>query len=290
MGHRHVAAARGPARRAGEGQAALRAARPPAARALDAGEDQKDRDRVAADQGARRAGRPGSRRLHPRLGAERTHARGAAQRYDARCRDRGAAACARRAGAAGPCARCHAHAGQHPCPCVRRSRVGVRVQVRWLSHPGGTRGWARAAALAQWPRSDRPLPGRRARARRAAVRAVRPGWRSGGHGRNRAAELRPAAAARPGPARRGRGAPVTGAAGDVLRVRPARLRPLRRAAAAAARAQGAAARAAAERGDAPLLRSRAGARHEAVRARRADGTGGRGREARRRALPQRPLL
>ncbi len=233
----------GPRRGLEEGQAPLRAPWLQAARRLDARPDedegQDDREGMAPHQGARRLVPEGRRRGVP-AGVDllRPDRRGSRLGRRPGGRSPRRARAPRSAETPGARRRRQAHARRAARRRLLAFRVDLGAQVRRLPAARGAR---RRKARAPLPARDE-LHGHvsrdRARGRRASIRRVRARRRGRRPRRELQAPLRPSPEARAAPApprhrsRRGR------AAGDVLRLRPARLRRLRPAAAAAVRPQG----------------------------------------------------
>ena len=118
VGPRRVGPARGLARGAREGEAALRAQGLQAPRQVDAREDQEERARLAAHQGARRLGEVARRSVPRGVGAVRAHRRRGEGRHAPRQPARGSGRARRRAARA----RRRAHAATHARRTSRRRR------------------------------------------------------------------------------------------------------------------------------------------------------------------------
>ena len=178
---------------------------------------------------------------------------------------------------------------QQGTAAVHRSGLVVRAEVRRVSRDRGAGGGTRDDPLPPRLRGDP----RASRSRRCAARA--PG-RAGSDGRRdrRARRFRPAefpAAAEARAAHRSRrsGPRRTGAPRDAVLLRSARLRGFRLAVASAGRAQAPLAPHAPRSGPAPVRRSRGGTRRGDVPRRSRAGARRRDGQARRFALPIRPL-
>ena len=165
----------------------------------------------------------------------RPHARGPRYGREPRGRDPDRARAPRSADAPRPRLRREADARGDSRRRVLEARLDLGAQVRRLPAARGPRGRQAGASLPPRDGLDGDLSRDRARRRRAPLRFLRPRRRGRRPRREVEAPLRPPPEARPPPAPPRHRARGRRAAGDALRLRPARLRGLRPAPAAAFR-------------------------------------------------------